>query len=107
MARVSKKPDVFPGKKVRAMAEKMNADNAKPDMTSPNTVVLCVRKEGQHYQRRGFKTQLTILSGKLLATAFNAPQNPASAPIPVINSNNMSVYNVLSMAGSMRSAELS
>jgi hypothetical protein len=102
---VSKKPDVFSGKKVRAIAEKMNADNAKPDMTSPNTVVLYVRKEGQRDQHRGFKMQLTILSGKLLTTAFNAAQYPASPPIPVINSNSMSVYSVLSLAGSIRPCE--
>lgn len=47
-ARVSKKSEVFPGKIVCAIVEKRNADNPKPEMTIPVTVVLyVVHKNGQ------------------------------------------------------------
>lgn len=42
-ARVSKKPEVFPRKIVRAMVENRKADNPKPEITIAVTVVLCKR----------------------------------------------------------------
>ena len=43
--------------------------------------------------------KLTILSGKLLKTAFSAAQYPASLPIPVISSNMTRANNVPPPAG--------
>lgn len=44
-ARVSKKSEVFPGKIVCAIVEKRKADNPKPEITVPVTVVLYFRAE--------------------------------------------------------------
>ena len=52
-ARVSKKSEVFPGKIVCASVEKRKADNPKPEMTIPVTVVLYMQERGENNQRRG------------------------------------------------------
>lgn len=41
-ARVSKKPEVFPGKNVRAIVEKRKADSPNPEMTIPVIVDLYI-----------------------------------------------------------------
>jgi hypothetical protein len=44
---VSKKPEVFPGKIVCAIVEKIKADNPKPETIIPITVVRYIQERGE------------------------------------------------------------
>ena len=74
-ARVSRKLEIFPGKKMCAIVEKRKAENAKPEMTNPKTVVIYTQEQGE-CGRRVMEPglELTILSGKLLTTALRAAE---------------------------------
>ena len=65
-ARVSKKSEVFPGKIVCAIVEKRNADNPKPETTTPVTVVLYIQARGECSRRCGSR----IGTHKLAREAF-------------------------------------
>jgi len=101
-ARVSKKSEVFPGKMVWAIVEKRKADNPKPEMTAPVTVVLYIQDRGGNSQHRiaDQELELTTMFGKLFATVFNAAEKPALLPIPESSPNRMSVKNVPPATGS-------
>jgi len=73
-ARVSKKSEVFPGKIVCAIVEKRKADNPKPEITVPVTVVLYFRELGEDSQHYEPELKLTILFGKLFATVFRVAE---------------------------------
>jgi hypothetical protein len=70
-ARVSKKSEVFPGKIVCAIVEKRKADNPKPDIMIPVTVVLYIQQQGERVNVVGPESELTISLGKLFATVFS------------------------------------
>lgn len=65
-ARVSKKPEVFPGKIACAIVEKTNADNPKPEKIIPVTVVLYIQERDEHSQRHRSK----IVTDDLVREAF-------------------------------------
>ena len=71
-ARVSKKPEVLPGKIVCAIVEKMKADNPKPETIIPITVVRYIQEGVSVVDLVGTGLGLTILFGKLLATVLSA-----------------------------------
>ena len=71
-ARVSKKPEVLPGKIVCAIVEKTKADNPKPETMIPVTVVLYIKRSVSTVNITDPKSELTILFGKLFATVLSA-----------------------------------
>ena len=63
-ARVSKKPEVFPGKNACAIVEKPKAESAKADLTRPITVVLYNQEEGKLGRCHGNKIWTDDLVGE-------------------------------------------
>ena len=81
-ARVSKKPEVFPGKMACAIVEKMKADNPKPASIVPVTVVLCIQEYGEHNHHHRSRINTDNPAGKTFRDSIQRRDVPCTAADP-------------------------